>query len=184
MRTKYPSAKQNPEELSALAPILELVTPFDTMCEDWNESEYAAGRRLVQFHRVQDGRKLIVSCQALRQEDYTEQHEAVISCIYRAESETFWVTSVDIIYLLECLTNEVFPIEEKNRIRRNLEGLKPTTVSKHKHGQGNFFTLIMDLPNPKPRNIEKDLKVFEWGLLAQALDKILSKYVRVFCLLG
>jgi hypothetical protein len=36
----------------------------------------------------------------------------------------------------------------------------------------------MDFPDPKPRNIEKDLKVFEWNLLGQALEKILSKYVR------
>lgn len=35
----------------------------------------------------------------------------------------------------------------------------------------------MDFPDPKPRNIEKDLKVFEWNLLGQALEKILSKYV-------
>ena len=38
----------------------------------------------------------------------------------------------------------------------------------------------MEFPDPKPRNIEKDLKVFEWGLLAQALEKILSKYVSRF----
>ncbi|KAF8145907.1 hypothetical protein K438DRAFT_1871056 [Mycena galopus ATCC 62051] len=34
----------------------------------------------------------------------------------------------------------------------------------------------MDFPNPKPRNIEKDLKVFEWSLLGQALEKSMSKY--------
>jgi len=35
----------------------------------------------------------------------------------------------------------------------------------------------MDFPDPKPRNIEKDVKVFDWDLLPQALDKIISKYV-------
>jgi hypothetical protein len=101
----------------------------------------------------------------------------VISCISREdEPGAFYFTSVDIIYLLERLVDERFLVEEKNRIRRNLEGLRPTTVSKHRAGVERFFQRIMDFPEPKPRNIEKDLKVFEWRLLGQALDKILSKY--------
>ncbi|THV06808.1 hypothetical protein K435DRAFT_561817, partial [Dendrothele bispora CBS 962.96] len=142
----------------------------------WDSSEIRAGRRLVRFNKVQDGRKLILSCIPIRQEDYVES-DSVISCIYRDELDTCFVTSVDIIYLLERLTNDEFPVEEKNRIRRNLEGLRPTTVSKHKPGSEAFFQRIMEFPDPKPRNIEKDLKVFEWSLLGQALDKILSKYV-------
>ncbi|KAJ3564331.1 hypothetical protein NP233_g8371 [Leucocoprinus birnbaumii] len=134
-----------------------------------------AGRRLVRFSKVQDGRRLIVSCEAIRQDEYCE-NDSVISCIYREETDTCFVTSVDVIYLLERLTNGEFPVEEKNRIRRNLEGLRPTTVSKHKAGFGDFFQRIMEFPDPKPRNIEKDLKVFEWNLLGQALEKILSKY--------
>ena len=87
------------------------------------------------------------------------------------------VTSVDIIFLLECLVGDIFNIEEKNRIRRNLEGFRPKTVSKNKVGTEEFFQKIMDFPAPKPRNIEKDVKVFDWGVLPQALDKIISKYV-------
>ena len=34
----------------------------------------------------------------------------------------------------------------------------------------------MGFPNPKPRNIEKDVKVFPWKILAHALKKIISKY--------
>ncbi|KAJ4494086.1 hypothetical protein C8J55DRAFT_467600 [Lentinula edodes] len=146
------------------------------MCVAWESSENRVGRRLVRFTKVQDGRKLIVSCEAISQDDYRES-DSVISCIYREETHTYYVTSVDIIYLLERLTNDEFPVEEKNRIRRNLEGLRPTTVSKHKQGFETFFQRIMEFPDPKPRNIEKDLKVFEWSLLGQALDKILSKYV-------
>ncbi|KAJ3508882.1 hypothetical protein NLJ89_g5518 [Agrocybe chaxingu] len=124
---------------------------------------------------VQDGRRLIVSCEPILQEDYCDS-DSVISCIYREETDTCFVTSVDVIYLLERLTNGEFPVEEKNRIRRNLEGLRPTTVSKHKPGFGEFFQRIMEFPDPKPRNIEKDLKVFDWNLLGQALEKILAKY--------
>ncbi|KAJ2684774.1 hypothetical protein GGH99_003942, partial [Coemansia sp. RSA 1285] len=66
--------------------------------------------------------------------------------------------------------------EEKNRIRRNLEGFRPLTVSKCKSESADFFKLIMSFPNPKPRNIEKDVKVFPWRILPLALKKIIGKY--------
>jgi len=176
VRTKQSSSQK--EELYAQTPVLDLITPLADICTGWTTSEVTAGRRLVRFTKIQDGRRLIVSCEPITQEDYCES-DSVISCIYRTESDTCYVTSVDVIYLLERLTNGEFPVEEKNRIRRNLEGLRPTTVSKHKPGFGDFFQRIMEFPDPKPRNIEKDLKVFDWNLLGQALEKILSKYVSV-----
>ena len=177
VRTKHhPDHLADQEDMYAQTPILDLVTPLPPICVDWTQAELSAGRRLVRFVKVQDGRRLIVSCEPITQEEYCES-DNVISCIYRQELDACFVTSVDVIYLLERLTNGEFPVEEKNRIRRNLEGLRPTTVSKHKAGFSDFFQRIMDFPDPKPRNIEKDLKVFEWNLLGQALEKILSKYV-------
>lgn len=177
VRTKHqPDRLAGQEDIYAQTPILDLVTPLPPICVGWSPAEVSAGRRLVRFVKVQDGRRLIVSCEPITQEEYCES-DTVISCIYREELDTCFVTSVDVIYLLECLTNGEFPVEEKNRIRRNLEGLRPTTVSKHKAGCGDFFQRIMEFPDPKPRNIEKDLKVFEWNVLGQALEKILSKYV-------
>ncbi|KAF8894919.1 hypothetical protein CPB84DRAFT_1782635, partial [Gymnopilus junonius] len=173
MRTKQNS--QDQDDTYAQTPILDLVTPLSSICVGWSQAELSAGRRLVRFAKVQDGRRLIVSCEPIMQDEYSE-NDSVISCIYREESDSCYVTSVDVIYLLERLTNGEFPVEEKNRIRRNLEGLRPTTVSKHKPGFSDFFQRIMEFPDPKPRNIEKDLKVFEWNLLGQALEKILSKY--------
>ena len=58
------------------------------------------------------------------------------------------------------------------------------TVSKSKVDAEPFFKLIMGFPNPKPRNIEKDVKVFPWKILAQALKKVMSKYVSRFPILG
>ncbi len=137
----------SPEDihLHPQTPILQIITPLDTMCTSWDAAENRIGRRLVRFHKVQDGCKLIVSCEAIRQDDYCET-DTVISCIFRDDNGLFYVTSVDIIYLLERLTNDDFPVEEKNRIRRNLEGLRPTTVSKHKHGFESFFQRIMEFP--------------------------------------
>lgn len=100
----------------------------------------------------------------------------VISCIYWRERNDYFITSVDCIYLLESLIGIQFTVEEKNRIRRNLEGFRPLTVSKCKMECAEFFKLIMSFPHPKPRNIEKDVKVFSWKTLPHALRKIIRKY--------
>lgn len=155
---------------------LTLENDLESMTKDWDKAELAAGRRLVRFTRIQDGAKLLVSCATVRQEDYAEG-DAVVSCIYRKETDSCYVTSVDIILLLERLVGHEFDIEEKNRIRRNLEGFRPKTVSKNRPDSSEFFLQIMNFPAPKPRNIEKDLKVFDWAVLPQALEKIISRYV-------
>ena len=155
---------------------LDFVTPLAELCHGWDPSEIKAGRRLVRFWSVQERHRLIVSCERISQEQYRST-DTVVSCIYRDEVNDCFITSVDIIYLLQKLVGEEFAVMEKNRIRRNLEGLRPTTVSKHRPGVGSFFQRIMDFPEPKPRNIEKDLKVFPWTSLDQALEKIISKYV-------
>ncbi|OAD07009.1 hypothetical protein MUCCIDRAFT_124537, partial [Mucor lusitanicus CBS 277.49] len=100
----------------------------------------------------------------------------VVSCIYWRERNDYYITSVDCIYLLEGLIGVQFTVEEKNRIRRNLEGFRPLTVSKCKPECADFFKLIMSFPHPKPRNIEKDVKVFSWKTLPSALTKIIRKY--------
>ena len=100
------------------------------------------------------------------------------SLVSRRQKGECYVTSVDTIYLLEQLVAAPnrFTVEEKNRIRRNLEGFHPKTVSKSKAESEDFFKLIMGFPNPKPRNIEKDVKVFAWKSLESSLKKIISKY--------
>ena len=110
------------------------------------------------------------------------ENTIVISCIYRENLNECFITSVDVIYLLEALAGNRFEVEEKNRIRRNLEGFKPMTVSKSKPGTEEFFKAIMEFAPPRPRNIEKDVKVFEWGKLRMMIEKVFSKYVRHFFL--
>lgn len=174
---------------SAYRAVLQIATPLDSVADlsDWDAEERRLGRRLVRFSRVQEGCTLRVACEAIRPTEYADG-DTVVSCIYRPADATgagdppvskCCITSVDIIFLLECLVGDIFNIEEKNRIRRNLEGFRPKTVSKNKVGTEEFFQKIMDFPAPKPRNIEKDVKVFDWAVLPQALDKIISKYVRI-----
>lgn len=158
---------------------LEIQGEIRDMSRNWSNEEWTKRRRLVQFKRIQQDSVIKVEFMPLAFEDY-EPGMACVSCIYWDQKGECVITSVDAIYLLEQLVNCKFTIEEKNRIRRNLEGYHPLTVSKQKPSSEDFFKLIMGFPQPKPRNIEKDVKVFPWKTLGLALRKIISKYSATF----
>ncbi|CDR87397.1 related to transcription factor medusa [Sporisorium scitamineum] len=155
---------------------LELHGNLNDMAVGWSHDEWRSGRRLVQFWRRQEGTTIHATFRPILPSQYVP-NSIVISCIFREDKNECFVTSVDTIYLLEALVASRFTVEEKNRIRRNLEGFRPITVSKNKRECERFFKLIMSFPNPKPRNIEKDVKVFPWKVLASALCKIIGKYI-------
>ncbi|KAF9097446.1 hypothetical protein BGX29_005765 [Mortierella sp. GBA35] len=154
---------------------LKFTGNMDDMAINWSGEEWESHRRLVQFWRRQDGNDIHCSFASVAPAE-RQPNSIVVSCIYWAEKNDCFLTSVDCIYLLESLIAVRFTVEEKNRIRRNLEGFRPITVSKCKPESAEFFKLIMSFPNPKPRNIEKDVKVFPWKVLPYALKKIISKY--------
>jgi hypothetical protein len=85
-------------------------------------------------------------------------------------------TSVDVINLLAKISGRAFPIKEKNRIRRNLEGFGPQTVKKEGDTRV-FFNQLMRYEHPKTRNIEKDIKVFKWENVGKAMRTIFQRYV-------
>ncbi|KIJ49706.1 hypothetical protein M422DRAFT_28068 [Sphaerobolus stellatus SS14] len=157
---------------------ISLQDDLESMKRSWSETEQKCGRRLVQFWKRQIGNILQISFAPIPQNAYKE-NTIVVSCIYRENVDDYFITSVDVIYLLEALAGTRFEVEEKNRIRRNLEGFKPLTISKGKSGTEDFFRIIMEFPPPRPRNIEKDVKVFEWGKLKMMLEKVFSKYSTV-----
>lgn len=155
--------------------VLQMHGELQDMAVGWSHDEYLSSRRLVQFWRRQDGTTIHMTFRPILPSQYV-QNSIVVSCIFREDKNECFITSVDLIYLLEALVASRFTIEEKNRIRRNLEGFKPATVNKGKEESAEFFKVIMDFPNPKPRNIEKDVKVFAWSILDKALSKIIGKY--------
>jgi hypothetical protein len=155
---------------------LEIMGDLDDMAQNWSPEEFGCRRRLVQFWRKQEGNVLRVNFRPVSPGVARPLSAVVISCIYWEERQECFFTSVDAIFLLESLVGNKFAVEEKNRIRRNLEGFRPFTVSKGKSDSENFFKLIMGFPAPKPRNIEKDVKAFPWRILTNALRKIISKY--------
>ncbi|KAK5175575.1 uncharacterized protein LTR77_000714 [Saxophila tyrrhenica] len=155
--------------------VLKIEGDLNSMADKWTPTEHETGRRLVQFRRKQEGSVITANFEPVTLEDRIP-NSICVSCIWWEERHECYVTSVDTISLLESLVAVRFTVEEKNRIRRNLEGFRPATVSKTKPDSEGFFKLIMGFPNPKPRNIEKDVKVFPWRILAGALKKIIGKY--------
>lgn len=168
---------------------LESIGRADT----WSEEEIRMCRRVVYFTRKQQGAEIYLTFSIAKREEAggggsNRLHGTVpVSCIFWPRKNQCFVTSVDTIMLLQFIMAQNFPTEEKNRIRRNLEHFKPVTVKKPipggGHGSGGsedtneLFTTIMGFSAPKPRNIEKDIKVFRWKDLNKALLKITSKYV-------
>ncbi|KAL2872821.1 transcriptional regulator medA [Aspergillus lucknowensis] len=165
----------NPYAMYPSKAILKLNGDLDSMAQNWTQEEVEAKRRLVQFTRMQSGSTIHTDFKPVTPEERAP-NSICISCIYWSGKDECFVTSVDTIYLLESLVAVRFTVEEKNRIRRNLEGFRPLTVSKSKADSEDFFKVIMGFPAPKPRNIEKDVKVFPWRILSHALKKIIGKY--------
>ncbi|PHH83967.1 hypothetical protein CDD83_2709 [Cordyceps sp. RAO-2017] len=167
----------HPISLYSSKAVLKINGKLDTMAENWSQEEWDNRRRIVMFRKTQSGSTLTASFRAVPVNE-RPPNSICISCIWWAEKGECYVTSVDTIHLLEQLVAAPnrFSVEEKNRIRRNLEGFHPLTVSKAKADSEEFFKIIMGFPNPKPRNIEKDVKVFPWKILEPALKKIIGKY--------
>lgn len=157
---------------------LEIIGDLNSIMTNWSLDEVNTGRRLVQFFIHEDGPNSKLKCefQPFHGTPQPTSNAILVSCIYWEERNDFFITSVDCIYLLESIMSTRFSIEEKNRIRRNLEGFRPLTIGKCKQESTTFFKRIMGFPYPKPRNIEKDVKVFPWRTLPFALKKIVTKY--------
>lgn len=170
------------QAMHPLTVVLNFQSDLDSVgrLSTWSRAELQARRRILHFKRTQTGNTISIKLKPVSPEERQPQ-SICISCILWEEKNQCFVTSVDTIYLLEHIMAQKFPTEEKNRIRRNLEHFKPLTVKKpvpDKYDETNpFFTTIMGFPQPKPRNIEKDIKIFAWKSLSNALKKITSKYV-------
>ncbi|KAI9278693.1 hypothetical protein BDA99DRAFT_492877 [Phascolomyces articulosus] len=103
-----------------------------------NNHEDETTRRMYQ--QQQKDKSVIISCIAFRQE--------------------LWITSADLIRILECIMRITLTTQEKNRVRRNLEGFYPVTASKYCEDTVDLFYHVMDFSDPIPRSIEKDVSFF------------------------
>lgn len=153
---------------------LELDGDLRRLGRNLTDEELARRRRLVRFIREEKGNTIRLSFHPIREEDYSEEFFA-ISCIYREDSSDTWFTSVDMMRLVEFISQEECN-HEKGRLRRNLEFLRPTTVSRMV--RPHLFHMLMEFSTPKPRTIEKSIKLFKWSSLVAGLHKVMEKYVR------
>ncbi|KAJ3038578.1 hypothetical protein HDV00_000509 [Rhizophlyctis rosea] len=152
------------------------------VCADlstWTPRELETQRRLVIVNPHMEDKAQRYSFTPAR-EGTVGQGKIVVSCILWKRGGGVagcYVTGFDIFRIIEGLLQRTFDISERNALRRNFENLHPITVYKHKGGEmSDFYNLIMDFPDPKPRSISKDLKVFGWDMLPVALNKILARY--------
>lgn len=143
-----------------------------------SQEEISARRRLVQFWRHMDGPIVNVHFCPIQPEEYDDSR-IVVSCIYREDVDKCYITSFDLIRLLEGIIGTVCNIDEKNRIRRNVHHIEHDTISKSKPYHEEFFDLIMSFPAPMPRRNVRDLKAFRWEFLPDALHAIMDKMVRI-----
>ncbi|ODQ81826.1 hypothetical protein BABINDRAFT_165345 [Babjeviella inositovora NRRL Y-12698] len=147
---------------------------------NWNPEHL---RKLIKFHVLRDVDSVSIcfsELDAATRSELAPGDKSVISCIYCQDLDEFIVTSVDIIRLLEHIVDEkTFKVEEKGRIRRNLQILNPTTVSSKDPVLQTFYKQLMGMKNPRTCNIQKKIKVFPWSSLSLAIKKVLSKYAIV-----
>lgn len=184
--------------LAAGAFRVRFVTPVLLMLENWSPLEVQQQRRLVLFDwSLTPDMVLEIRLQAITPDQYRSLMPVVL-CIFWEHKNACYITSHDVIFLLEQLSgSEGFDGKEKNRIRRNLQTLESLTIGKTTEdskgsltGSGrNFikntldtdevnkaFDRMMRYSNPRPRRIEKDIKIYKWMLVEEALNRVLSKY--------
>lgn len=77
---------------------------------------------------------------------------------------------------MEFLIGVMFTTQEKNRVRRTLQRFRPETVCKNLEYTQSFFRLIMGYAKPKPRKVEKDIKVYRWRDLKEILERIVHRF--------
>lgn len=228
----------------SFAPCSGFQSPAD-LTRNWNEYEITQGRRLVLLHINREAHRITFSAETTTAEEYKKNPDlTIISLLFRPLTGTYVFTSVDIIFLLERTFLEhkisTFGTEEKNRIRRNLQGLHPVTIrkgqtqsdesdksssptgqktngrpkkksprnpnqkpgrkSRQRSSQGpskrvvakrvrepdigatmvdfdeGFYTRLMTYEPPRPYNISKSIKVFDWDYLLKSINLIAAKY--------
>ncbi|KNE60743.1 hypothetical protein AMAG_06105 [Allomyces macrogynus ATCC 38327] len=157
---------------------VEFAQDFSSVTRHWTAREKThLKRRLVTLHVARDPvRGKISVSYTLTTPQNVDPRAITVSCIYWARANAYFLTSVDFIYAMENILAAPFSVEEKNRIRRNMETFRPITVAKGRAESADFFRTIMQFGDPKPRKIEKDVKVFRWDIFPDAIRKIVEKW--------
>lgn len=154
------------------------------LLQTWNVGEIEARRRLIQFTSRQDWENITFETRFQKispgdlnlDNKHPDANTRIISCILWEERGESFVNSADFLLVLETILGVKiqFTVEEKTRIRRNLEEFRHKTVS---DVNKEFFQVLKSLPRPKPYGLQKEVKVIAWSVSPLALIKIVDKYV-------
>jgi hypothetical protein len=152
----------------------------------WDEAEREQRRRLIAITCYTDHSTYSVqfTSHVIKSIDVAPPRSRTLSCIYISSRNSPFhqkciVTSFDMINLICWMIKKPgwFTVDERNRVRRNLEVFKPRTVRKDgPPGTAEVFNQITDFVDPKPHNIMKDFKVFEWKDVEGMMREMANKY--------
>jgi hypothetical protein len=165
---------------------IELIINGDlgSMTENWTAEEQKVGRRLVRFERHRFGSvvELTFKMQPSKFLSEGEMMADIISCVeWPQDRGGYFVTSFDILKLVDYILEISMNTEVKNRARRNMASVASQTLAKVgmelEPADEDAFTMVMGFDDPKPRSIEKSIKVYDWYDLTDCLSKILSRFV-------
>lgn len=134
----------------------------------------------MHFSRHQTGHRIQLFVGPITRADLVRTEGVTVNCLKPPGQENCYITSADLVRLTTLLINpsaKMLGIEEKNRIRRSLESFEPATVKKDQSESVGLFNYLMCITEPRPITIAKDIKIFKWCILKEALEKILAKYV-------
>ncbi|KAI4122589.1 MAG: hypothetical protein LQ338_005730, partial [Usnochroma carphineum] len=154
---------------------LDIYGDLDSMASNWTPDEWANKRRVVQFRRAQNGTAVSTTFESVTLEARSPRG-ACVSCIWWEARQEHFVTSVDINNLLEFLVGISFIVEERNRVRRNVDGFHSITTGKGRPETEDLFNIITGFTDYKPRKIAKAIKVFAWKDLGNMLRKVMGFY--------
>jgi hypothetical protein len=158
--------------------------PLGNMGMGWHPFESDVGRRIVKFHvRRAPGGFRTVSCRPIHPSEYVGPVSGgimdTVSCIANPVTGELVITSCDLLELAGLLYGEKPETEEKNRLRRHIERMEPRTIGKRRDPDG-LFARIASYNEPRALTIVKDVKVFEWARLEEALEMIMAKGIADF----
>lgn len=151
-------------------------------CNHRDADELQAGRRIFRIQVNRDGNTVYLDLKTLPISSLSqiepEHYHFIANCMRLPSSPegSTWITSVDVIKILSIVVNphgHQLSISEKNRIRRNIDTLRPLTVGP----EDERMSFMLGFPYPQPVNIAKSVKIYEWTGLEGALKKVVDKYV-------
>jgi hypothetical protein len=141
--------------------VLNIRGDLNRMAKSWTDSEKKSRRRIVQFWRQQKD-TLVESRFHHIQERAIPLNSMCISCIWSEDYEEYFVTLVEVLYLVEFFLSMQFTWEEKKTLRGRLSSPDLLTVSWGNRDTRGLYEQIMEYTIIKPVEFHSKFQVLRW----------------------